>query len=203
MSKFTVAGVVALCSLPGAALNVWPKVPHILAGTATGSDIAFVVFVVIAVLLMAAVPFAVEKASNISWKSLFWAFGLSLATLNYCIGVAGAGKMRESDAGPSRELVHKHAALDSRIERATNSRKQLPQVSPAVDQAMLDAANQAVDLAQAAWKQECDKVGDNCRKRVGELKAATEKRAPLLRQGSRRPDRQTGGGNPRSRSREG
>ena len=197
MRKFTVAGVVALCSLPGAALNVWPKVPQIMAGTATGSDIAFVVFVVTAVLLMAAVPFAVEKASNIGWKSLFWAFGLSLATLNYCIGVAGAGKMRDSDAGPLRELVHKHAALDSRIERATNSRKQLPQVSPAVDQACSMPPTRRSSWRTMPASGSAARLERTAGLRVAELKTATKARAPLLRQkADGRPDRRGRDGNP-------
>jgi hypothetical protein len=177
---FAAAGVVALCALPSAALNVWPKLPQLYAGTAAGSDVAFVIMVTVSVLLMAAVPFAVSKARNIGWKSLFWAAGIALATLNYTLAVASVGKMRDSDAGPLRELVHKHAGLDSRIERARNSRKQLPQQRPLVDQAMLDAANETVRLADEARKQECGKVGENCRARVADLTKATEARAPLL-----------------------
>jgi hypothetical protein len=176
----TTAGVVALCALPSAALNVWPKVPQIVQGAATGADVAYVVVLVTAGLLMATVPFAAEKAPNLGRKALFWTFGIALATLNYSIAVASVGKLRESDAGPARELVHKHAALDSRILRATNSRKKLPQVSPAVDQAMLDAANQAVALADDARIRECGKVGENCRLRVAELAEATKTRAPML-----------------------
>jgi hypothetical protein len=173
---------VALCALPSAALNVWPKVPQLLDGTAAASDVAFVVMVTVSVLLMAAVPFAAAKARNIGWKTLFWCAGFALATLNYTLAVASVGKMRDSDAGPARELVHKHAGLASRIERAKNSRSKLPQSRPLVDGAMIEAANQAVELADQARKQECGKVGDNCRKRVEELKAATEARAPLLQQ---------------------
>jgi hypothetical protein len=176
------AGVVTLCALPSAALNVWPKVPQLLSGTAAGSDVAFVVIVVTAVLLMAAVPFAAKKASNLGWKALFWTFGLALATLNYSLAVASVGKLRDLDAGPLRELVHKAAALDSRIERAKNSRKQLPQAPPAVDQKMLDAADQSVTLADEARRQECGRIGENCRLRVAELKEATDRRAPLLAQ---------------------
>jgi hypothetical protein len=160
---FAAAGVVALCALPSAALNVWPKLPQLYAGTAAGSDVAFVIMVTVSVLLMTAVPFAVSKARNIAWKSLFWAAGIALATLNYTLAVASVGKMRDSDAGPLRELLHKHAGLDSRIERARNSRKQLPQQRPLVDQAMLDAANETVKLVDEARKQECGKVGENCR----------------------------------------
>ena len=179
---FAAAGVVGLCALPSAALNVWPKLPQLWAGTAAGSDVAFVIMVTVSVLLMAAVPFAVSKARNIGWKSLFWAAGIALATLNYTLAVASVGKMRDSDAGPLRELVHKLAGLNSRIERARNSRKQLPQQRPLVDQAMLDAANETVRLADEARKQECGKVGENCRARVADLTKATEVRAPLLAQ---------------------
>jgi hypothetical protein len=174
------AGVVALCALPSAALNVWPKLPQLWAGTAAGSDVAFVIMVTVSVLLMAAVPFAVSKARNIGWKSLFWAAGVALATLNYTLAVASVGKMRDSDAGPLRELLHKHAGLDSRIAKATNSRSKLPHSRPMVDQAMLDAANETVKLADEARKQECGKVGDNCRARVAEVTQATKDRAPLL-----------------------
>ena len=109
MGKITAAGVVALCAAPTAALNVWPRVPQFLAGAATGSDVGFVILVIISALLMAAVPFAAKKASNIGWKALFWSFGLALATLNYTLAVASVGKMRD----PRAELVHRHAGLDS------------------------------------------------------------------------------------------
>jgi predicted transcriptional regulator len=104
---------------------------------------------------------------------------LALATLNYTLAVASVGKMRDSDAGPARELVHRHAGLDSRIARLTNSRSQLPQVPPAIDQSMLDAANQAVALADDARLRECGRVGDNCRQRVAELAEATKARVPM------------------------
>ena len=180
IGKLTTAGVVALCALPSAALNVWAKLPQVLAGTAAGSDVAFVIMVTVSVLLMAAVPFAARKASNIGWKSLFWGVGLALATLNFTLAVASAGKMRDLDAGPLRDLVHQHAALDSRIERARNSRTKLPQIRPMVDGAMLDAANQGVTLAQATVDQECGKVGEHCRKRQDALGQAVKDRAPLL-----------------------
>ena len=77
-------------------------------------------------------------------------------------------------------MVHRHAGLDSRIARLTNSRTQLPQVPPAIDQSMLDAANQAVALADDARLRECGRVGDNCRQRVAELAEATKARAPML-----------------------
>ena len=94
-AKAVVAGVVALCALPSAALNVWPKLPQVLAGTAAVSDVAFVIMVVVAALLMAAVPFASAKARNFGWKSLSWVAGLSVATLVFTLGVAGAGKLRD------------------------------------------------------------------------------------------------------------
>ncbi len=99
VGKFTVAGVVALCAFPSAALNIWPKLPQLVAGSAAGSDVAFCILVTVSVLLMAAVPFAAKKASNIGWKSLFWAAGLALATLNFTLAVASAGKMRDLDVG--------------------------------------------------------------------------------------------------------
>ena len=66
MGKITAAGVVALCAAPTAALNVWPRVPQILAGAATGSDVGFVILVIIAALLMAAVPYAAHNARTIA-----------------------------------------------------------------------------------------------------------------------------------------
>lgn len=174
------AGVVIACAAPTTALSVWPRVSRMLADGANSADVGFVVFVTMAGLLMAATPFAMDRTKTRGRKWTYCLFGLALACINFTLAQDSIGGLRHAGAGVLREKMNKAAVLDSRIVRATNSRKLLPQVAPAVDLAMLTAATQDVDLAEAARKQECGKVGDNCRLRVSELKAATEKRAPLL-----------------------
>jgi hypothetical protein len=147
---------------------------------ASGNDIGVTLLVVVAALLMAATPFAMEKAKSWGEWAAYLVFGIGLCCVNYALAVGAVGKVRDLGAGPAREKIIKAAALDASIERETKSRNQLPQVRPSVDRKMLDAADEAVRLADEARKQECGKVGDNCRARVAELKAATEARAPLL-----------------------
>lgn len=147
---------------------------------ATGADVGIVALVLMAALLMAATPFAVVKARSFGGKLLYALFGIALAVVNYAMAVESVGNLRDSGAGPARDLVHKAAGLDSRIERARNSRKLLPQAPPAVTAAMEKAAQGAVDSVEAARQQECGKVGDNCRIRVAEKAKAIDTQADLL-----------------------
>ena len=158
LSRLTVAGVgLVLCAAPLAALNVWPRLSQMWAqGAASGNDVGIVLLVVVAALLMAAVPFAMEKAGNWGFWLVCLAFGIGLATLNYALAVGSIGKVRDSNAGPARELVHKAASFNSRIERARNSRSQLPQfawTSAAGAAAAKRAADAAEDLPRGGVHQ--------------------------------------------------
>ena len=72
-------------------------------GSATGNDVGVTLLVVVAALLMAAVPFAMEKAPRICG---FWAvclvFGVGLAIVNYALAVGAVGKVRDLGAGEAR-----------------------------------------------------------------------------------------------------
>ena len=86
-----------------------------------------------------------------------------------------------SDAGPARELINKHAGLDSRIAKATNSRSKLPHFRPTVDAAVVAAAEKAVAAAEKAADKECDRTGPYCRARQDAVTQAIEKQAQLLK----------------------
>jgi hypothetical protein len=130
-------------------------------------------------LVMAAIPFAIEKTNNWLWKLGFFVFGLGLATLNYTLAHETVGKLRDFTAAPATATAAKRAALNSRIERARTAASQLPQL-PQTSAAEVSAAEQAVQFAEQAKAQECGKVGDNCRLRIYDLNAAIEKRGKVL-----------------------
>jgi hypothetical protein len=127
-------------------------------GAASGNDVGVVVLVIVAALLMAAVPFAMEKAGNWGFWIVCLIFGAGLATLNYTLAVGSIGKVRDLNAGPARELVHKAASLNSRIERARNSRNRLPQFAW-TSAAGAAAAKRAADAAAVSREEECTKRG--------------------------------------------
>jgi hypothetical protein len=143
-------------------------------GAASGNDVGIVLLVVVAALLMAAVPFAMEKAQNWGFWLVCLAFGVGLATLNYALAVGSIGKVRDLNAGPARELVHKAASLNSRIERARNSRNRLPQFAW-TSAAGAAAAKRAADAAAISREEECTKRGKAaalCRDREADERAA-------------------------------
>ena len=176
LGRLTVAGVaLMLCAAPLAALNVWPRLSQMWAqGAASGNDVGIVLLVVVAALLMAAVPFAMEKAGNWGFWLVCLAFGIGLATLNYALAVGSIGKVRDSNAGPARELVHKAASVNSRIERARKSRSQLPQFAW-VSAAGAAAAKRAADAAATSREEECTRRGKAaalCRDREADERTA-------------------------------
>ncbi len=176
LGRLTTAGVgLVLCAAPLAALNVWPRLSQMWAqGAASGNDVGIVLLVVVAALLMAAVPFAMEKAGNWGFWLVCLAFGIGLATLNYTLAVGSIGKVRDLHAGSARELVHKAASLNSRIERARKSRSQLPQFAW-VSAAGAAAAKRAADAAATSREEECTRRGKAatlCRDREADERAA-------------------------------
>jgi hypothetical protein len=174
------AAVIAVCTAPSAAANVWPRVTEIWAkGAATGPQVAIALVLTVSAVALAAVPFAIEKAPNWPKKLGYLAVGLGLATFNFFMGIDTAGQWYASRMAPAAVTAAKAAALKSRIDRATAAKAQLPQL-PRTSAAQVTAADEAVREAKEAVRQECDKVGDNCRKRQDALTAKTDKRAELL-----------------------
>jgi hypothetical protein len=176
LGEAAVAGVaLVLCAAPLAALNVWPRLSQMWAlGAASGNDVGIVLLVVVAALLMAAVPFAMEKAGNWGFWLVCLVFGVGLATLNYTLAVGSIGKVRDLNAGPARELVYKAGSLNSRIERARNSRNRLPQFAW-TSAAGAAATKRAADAAATSREEECTKRGKAaglCRDREADERAA-------------------------------
>src|SRR5262245_46412774 len=121
----TVAAVVAVCALPSAAANVFPRLAAVWDGSAaTPGNIAMILLLVVTALLMAACPFAVNAARKSIEKLLCVAMSILLAAFNFSMAHETIGKLRDSAAAPVRELQAQSAALNSRIEIAARSRKE-------------------------------------------------------------------------------
>jgi len=174
------AAVAALCAVPSAAANLWPRLTHIWTNGAAGGDVAIISLLTLSVAGMVAVPFAMRNADSL----LFWltclVTGIGLATFNQIMATETTGKWLEVMLHPAAVKQSRAAVLDSRIQRETAAIAQLPQL-PRTSAAEVEAAAQAVKLATEARDQECGKVGNNCRDRVKELKTEVEKQAELLK----------------------
>lgn len=170
----------AACAAPSAAANVWPRVSHMLEqGAASGTEVGITLALIMSALGMAAIPFAMKKATNLGFWLVCLGFGLGLAGFNYSMAVDLAGHWRDQATAPAAQTAAEAEALKSRVARATAAKSELPH-APHTTAAQVTAAEEAVKLAEQARVQECDKIGDNCRARVAELKTATETRAVAL-----------------------
>ena len=170
---------VALCILPSALMNIWPRAAEAVAsGKIDASTAAVVVLQTVSVATMAAVPFAFEKARNWLIKLFCLAFGAALFSVNLFNAIEVAGHVRETiTAGDSGKLATA-AALKSRLASLRKSRNEVPQhafTSPA----SVSAAEGAVKSAQAARDAECKYVGTVCRERETQLAAAQRELARI------------------------
>jgi hypothetical protein len=176
-----IAGAVAFCAAPSAAINVWPKIAEMLAaGAADGNRIGMALFWCAVSMLMAVCPIACDRVRN--WRVALGAVILCpiLASMSVGNAVDVAGKLRDDGAKPARDLIDRIAALNSRIAAAENSRSKLPQALPQITDAMLATAEEAVNSAETARAQECGVVGLYCRARVADKERALDKQATLL-----------------------
>ena len=170
---------VALCILPSALMNIWPRAAEAVAsGKIDASTATVVVLQTVSVATMAAVPFAFEKARNWLIKLFCLAFGAALFSVNLFNAIEVAGHVRETiTAGDSGKLATA-AALESRLASLSKSRNEVPQhafTSPA----SVSAAEGAVKSAQAARDAECKYVGTVCRERETQLAAAQRELARI------------------------
>ncbi len=167
-----IAAVVVACALPSAAANVFPRAAGIWNGTAaTSGDVAMMVLLIMTALIMAAGPFAIKMARNLLEKLAYIVILIGLATFNWAMAHDTIGKLRDGTAAPVRQLQADSAALKSRIKGASTAAAQVPQ-HPWTTTEMVIVAQEAVTAAEVARAQECGKVGDNCRLRVGEKAVA-------------------------------
>jgi len=155
---------IALCILPSALMNIWPRaVEAVASGKIDASTAAVVVLQSVSVATMAAVPFAFEKARNWLIKLFCLVFGAALFSVNLFNAIEVAGHVRETVTAGSSGKLATAAALESRLAGLRNSRAEVPQhafTSPA----SLNAAESAVKSAEAARDTECRySSGPRCR----------------------------------------
>ena len=177
------AGVWTGVIAPTAALNIWPHIEAIMTcGTCDSRTIVphatMVVIKTAFVVGLAYLPIKAEEAGTLKLATVCWLLWALLATVCFFNAQEGAGRLRDLLLSGSRESVSTAAALDSRIAELEKSRDGVPPHGPA-SAAMVENARSAVTDAQTARDQECGKVGDNCRKRVGEVEAANLKLAGI------------------------
>lgn len=178
ISPLLLGALVLTCAAPAITLNVWPRIETMLIQGVTSNQAGTALLVGVSALAMTAVPFAMAKAPNRGfwWTSL--AFGLSLAVLNYIMAVGAIGKVSDDATQAAAATISRIKSLQDQLEELRADRRQLGAFRPTT-QAQLEAATEAVRLAEAARAQECDKVGDFCRARVAQLQSRLSERAEL------------------------
>jgi Poxvirus D5 protein-like len=172
--------VVGVCVAPSLAMNLWPRLSHMWAsGAADGGGVAIVMFQTVAVLVMAACPFAMAKTKS---RGFWWGallFGIGLAGINFLNALEVASHLRDATSDPRRTTISRAATLRSDLGVAQNSRKQLSHFIWTTDEGVA-AAKSAVASAEIARDQECGKIGENCRKRMADVSARQDELARAI-----------------------
>lgn len=177
-NPLTIIGVVIACAAPAITLNVWPRIEAMLTGSITSNEVGIVLLVAASAMGMTSVPFAMQKSPNRTfwWTSL--AFGIGLALLNYIMAVGAVGKLNDYATEKAAAIISKASNLKSQLEELRAARRELGAFKPTTE-AQLQAADEAVRLAENAREQECGKVGDFCRARVAQLQTRLSERAEV------------------------
>jgi hypothetical protein len=159
---------------PIAGLNVWPRVTQLLAGTIDASGWAMVAFQILALLMLAQIPFALERTKSWIARVAFVGFAIMLVTINMTFSIEAIGHVRDTTRDHNRAITDNIASLSRQLDERRNERAGLQAFTPVTSEQIADA-QKAVDDAVTARDQECGKVGDNCRKRVAELSDRQDK----------------------------
>lgn len=172
------AGVIIACTAPSAAANIWPRVASMIErGVASGPEVGITAALVMSVAIMAAVPFAMHKASNVLEWLGYLVLGVGLAGFNFIMAMEVATHFRDSVTAPAALTAAKAATLNSRIEEATAALARLPQL-PHTTAAQVSAAQTAVDTAARQAKEECGDGrggrGPKCDLREAEQRASVQ-----------------------------
>lgn len=178
-NTFLLGGIITLCAAPAITLNVWPRIETILTSGLTSNEAGIVLLVTLSALGMTAVPFAMAKSPN---RAFWWttlSFGLGLATLNYIMAVGAIGKISDHATASAVQAISKAQSLKDQLEDLRRARRELGAVKPTTAE-QVEAANEAVRLAEIAREQECTKVGDFCRARVAQLQSRLSERAEIV-----------------------
>ncbi len=161
-----------LCLTPSFAMNVWPRVSRMLAaGAVDGGDGAIVLFQGVAVLVMAAVPFAMMRARS---RGFWWAallFGSGLASMNFLNAIEVVSHVRDSASDTRKAAILRSATLRTDLSLATESRNRVSQFTPTTA-AGVASAQRGADAATAAREAECAKRGPLCRQKETDEQAA-------------------------------
>jgi hypothetical protein len=140
-------------------------------GAANGTGVGITIALILSAVGMAAVPFAMKRATNPGFWLVCLLMGLGLATFNYSMAVDLASRFRGAMSGPAAANQLKAGALDSRIRAATAALERLAQLPP-TSAAMVAAAKTAADSARVSREDECRRRGPFCREREADERAA-------------------------------
>lgn len=176
ISPFLLGAIICLCAAPAITLNVWPRIEAMIVNGLTSNEVGIALLVAASALGMTAVPFAMAKSPN---RAFWWttlSFGLGLATLNYIMAVGAIGKLSDHATAQATQALSRAQSLKDQLEELRAARRELGAFKP-TSQKQLDAADEAVRLAEAAQRDECTKVGDFCRARVAQLQSRLSERA--------------------------
>lgn len=169
---YLTAALAALSTLPSIAANVLPRLESWAAQGLLSSGPAIATIVQgVSVALMAVIPLAIRNTKNVAaWLALV-CLGAILFGLNCWNALDVATHLRASATAGARETIQRAAELNSRIAGLGKARSELPPFT-FTSTAMLEAAKDAVRVAEAIKDTECKAVGEKCRKRMDEAVAA-------------------------------
>jgi hypothetical protein len=158
----------ALVLTPVAGLNVWPRVAQLLAGATDPSGWSLVAFQILALFILAQIPFAMGGIQSWIARIVLAGFAIVLVSANLVFSVEAIGHVRDAARDHNRAIAASIVSLSRELEERRTERTGLAAFTPTTP-AEIASAQHAVDEAVTARDQECGKVGDNCRKRVAEL----------------------------------
>jgi hypothetical protein len=163
---------------PIAGLNVWPRVTQLLDGTTDASGWAFVAFQILALFVLARIPFTMDRTKSWIARAMLAAFATILIAANLTFSVEAIGHVRDTARDHNRAVAANITTLTGQLDERRAERAGLAAFTPVTSEQITDA-QKAVTEAVTARDQECGKVGDNCRKRIAELNDRQDKLSGL------------------------
>jgi hypothetical protein len=179
--KFLHVFIIAGCSSPTAAINIWPRLEHMWrVGSANGGELGTTLGIVVALVVMTAAVFKWQRDNDIGSRMMVLFMGMVCLAFNLAWAVDTAGAWRADTTAAPQGAIAKSKALSLEIQQETSAIVAI-QPHQVVTKEMVAAAQRASDIAETNRKQECGVVGDNCRKRVAESTAMTERLSQFLK----------------------
>lgn len=178
-SRELVAALAAgVCLLPSAVMNVVPHLAHALE-----SPVGFgvTVFQVVAVAVLGLATFGIKRLDSIWIKAAAWVLVAGLLWNSFLNALDIANLAREVATSHNRGTLNQATGLNSRIKDLKSRRSEVPHFV-FTSAAQVTAAESASREAAVARDLECKRVGDKCRQRMDEAKAASEELGRLSAQ---------------------